>query len=79
MKWGRLTWPEDPPANLGEIGVRSHPALAEEIRRLNHALYSQIPGDWRGEAFWQAFEHAQKQRQQAEQVEQGRLEPLHRL
>ena len=79
LKWGRLTWPEDPPANLGEIGVRSHPALAEEIRRLNHALYSQIPGDWRGEAFWQAFEHAQKQRQQAEQVEQGRLEPLHRL
>jgi len=79
LKWGRLTWPEDPPANLGEIGVRSHPALAEEIRRLNHALYSQIPGDWRGEAFWQAFEHARKQRQQAGQVEQGRLEPLHRL
>jgi hypothetical protein len=79
LKWGRLTWPDDPPANLGEIGVRSHPALAEEIHRLNHALYSQRPGDWRGEAFWQAFEHAQKKRQHGGKAEQGRLEPLHRL
>jgi hypothetical protein len=79
LKWGRLTWPDDPPANLGEIGIRSHPALAEEIHRLNHALYSQRPGDWRGEAFWQAFEHAHKRHQRAGKAEQGRLEPLHRL
>jgi len=79
LRWGRLTWPANPPANLGEIGERSHPALAEEIRRLNQALYGNAPGEWRGDTLWQAFEHAAQQRRGKKREEEGRLEPLYRL
>lgn len=79
LHWGRLYWPDDPPASLGDIGRRSHPALAAEIHRLNHALYGNTREDWRGEAFWQAFEHAAAQGGEGKEKDEGRLEPLYRI
>jgi hypothetical protein len=77
LAWGRLYWSEDPPASLGEIGRRTHPALADEIRRLNRALYSRNGDEWQGEVFWQAFEHSLQQNSKSGDGDQGRLEPLY--
>lgn len=79
LAWGRLYWSEDPPSSLGEIGRRTHPALADEIRRLNRALYSRNGDEWHGEALWEAFEHSLHKNRKSGDADQGRLEPLYRI
>jgi hypothetical protein len=79
QQWGRLNWPEDPPANPLELGRRLDPRLEQAVRQLNDSLYSSRPGEWRGGEFWDLFEEVALKRKRGREGETGKLEPLHRL
>jgi hypothetical protein len=63
---------------LADIAGLAGDVLAEEIGRLNRALYGQAGEDWRGEGLWAAVEALQSQAGKAKDAPAG-LEPLYRL
>ena len=79
MQWGRMVWPERPPASIGEVANRCTESLAVEIRLLNNALYSRTGGDWRGQDLWRAFEQEIKKIQDRPVRDKGKLEPLFKI
>jgi hypothetical protein len=78
LAWGQAHWPQARPASLADIAGLAGDVLAEEIGRLNRALYGQAGEDWRGEGLWAAVEALQSQAGKAKDAPAG-LEPLYRL
>lgn len=79
MKWGKLAFRDQPPRSLGEIAARCPGPLADELHRLNAALYARPGSKWDGAALWQAFsQHAPSPGADA-RGQEGDLQPLFRL
>ncbi len=60
IKWGRARWPDDNVTGLHQLKVRAKSGeLAEELSRLDVALYADHGSDWQGWSLWQliAAEH----------------------
>ena len=79
LDWGHLTWPDQPPASIGDIAGRSSEALATELRLLNNALYSRSSGNWQGRELWAVFEHDLMMSEEKSETNQGKLEPLFKI
>ena len=79
MRWGRMAWPDRPPASLGEIANRCTDALAVELRLLNNALYSRTGSDWQGQELWRVFEQQLKRMDTRPEKNKGKLEPLFKI
>lgn len=76
LEWGKLQWPNSMPKTIGDIGERSSEPFREEIRRLNHALYSYESVVWEGEALWSVFEQSAAQETTTLKPTDDGLEPL---
>ena len=79
MQWGRMAWPDRPPASIGEVANRCTETLAVELRQLNNALYSRSGGTWQGQDLWRAFEQEIKRFQDRPEQNKGKLEPLFKI
>ncbi len=80
LQWGQLAWPANPPRSLGDISMRTSNEMAEEIRKLNDALYSMAGNDWTGASLAKVFTEESARAFAKEKVaEQGKLEPLYRI
>lgn len=79
LLWGRMTWPDRPPASIGEIANRCSETLAVEIRSLNNALYSRSVDNWQGRELWRAFELESKRMENRQVRDKGKLEPLFKI
>jgi hypothetical protein len=75
LNWAKGRWPNNPPANLADIGSRI-PALQPAITQLEQALYDSAESQWDGNVFWDQFK-AHRRDKQVEQSEiTTQLEPL---
>lgn len=79
LLWGRMQWPDRPPASIGDIAGRCPESLAVEIQALNNALYSRTVNDWQGRELWQAFEQENKRMKDRPVRDKGKLEPLFKI
>jgi hypothetical protein len=79
LRWGRMHWPDRPPASIGEVADRCGAPLAIEIRLLNNVLYGRNGGHWQGRDLWRAFEQELKARERKPEKRQGKLEPLFKI
>lgn len=79
ISWGRLHWPDRPPASIGEISNRSSKDLAIELNLLNNVLYSRDGSDWRGRDLWLAFQKELKTFEVKKEQDKGKLEPLFKI
>ena len=79
LLWGRLAWPDQPPASIGEIAKRCSEALAVEIRLLNNALYSRNADSWQGRDLWREFEKEVNRMKHKPVQDKGELEPLFKI
>lgn len=66
------------PASLAELAGLGDGGIAEEIARLNQALYGHDGGQWRGDGLWAALQASAKNRTRAgEERESAELRPLY--
>ena len=80
LHWARLVWPDSPPLNLGEIGRRTGPGMAQELQRLNDVLYSNGRKDWTADAFIEVFKNVSvDDADNRPRGMVGKLEPLYRI
>jgi len=79
LLWGRLAWPDLPPASIGEIANRCTDMLAVEIRLLNDALYSRNTDNWQGKELWREFEKEVNRIKVKPVQDRGKLEPLFKI
>lgn len=53
LEWARLRWPQEPGNGLYHLRERFGPGeLADELLRLDAALYAASPPDWQGRRLW---------------------------
>lgn len=78
LDWAKAIWPEQPPAGLGAIGIRSGGSLNDEIKWLNQYLYGKQTGDWSGQALWNAFSEYRKELGINRSADVFELEPLYK-
>lgn len=78
LDWGRLQFTADPPNSLGVLASRIEGELADEIRRLEAALYGPDAREWRGEALRRALEAAPPLAGETAGDEPDPLAPLYR-
>ena len=56
MKWAVLKWPQNPPRNLLELGLRlNNEALYDELKSIDRCIYSAPSQPWQGIKFWSQF------------------------
>lgn len=80
LQWGCVVWPDYPPRSLGDISLRTSNAMAEEVRKLNDALYGRTGKVWTGESLAQVFaSESVRTTEDKKPGEQGKLEPLYRI
>lgn len=79
LEWGRITWPEDPPASLGILANRCPEDLSLQIMRINEFLYSKNRTVWNGELLWNAFLAANRKPGKTVKTDTSDLEPLYKL
>ena len=79
LRWAKLVWPENSPANLADIGKRTGGKFYEELFRLNQVLYSANHGPWDGNNLFSAFSEAETTLVKTETGNTSGLEPLYRL
>ncbi|MCW8888346.1 MAG: BatD family protein [Gammaproteobacteria bacterium] len=49
LEWAEVVWQRDPPSNLTEMAERVDDEFAEQLERLNRAIYANDGGEWHGE------------------------------
>ncbi|MFQ5658916.1 MAG: BatD family protein [Gammaproteobacteria bacterium] len=79
LRWGKLVWSDNAPANIGDIGSRCGETLAREIRLLNNVLYNRKQTDWQGDRLWRLVADEQKEFSKKKKEKTGNLEPLYRI
>ena len=77
LAWAKLRWQHQAPLNLSAIAALSDARLAQEIERLNDALYARHASDWQGEALWQAVRNYRAVKTPPSQG--ATLEPLYKI
>ena len=77
INWARGRWPENPPANIGEIGKRLNRATQIEIEKLNQTLYASTSNNWQGNQLWQQLSAAAKTTAKKQQKQTEVLVPLY--
>lgn len=63
LTWGKTLYPEKDLNSLNDIGKHLGGAVADELNKLNQALYSHTVHDWHGQSLWdsiQAYNTGQK-------------------
>lgn len=55
LKWAAVTWPNEPPRNLGALKQRISTGV-DELQLLEQALYGVAGNSWCGEALWRVFD-----------------------
>jgi len=76
LEWGKLQWPDDAPRSIGEFAGRVSAPLADELRALSAASYSQNGGDWNGDALASAIRAISVIKQGREMAAEDPLPPL---
>lgn len=79
LVWGRMLWPENPPANLGALAKRCPEDLSRQLMRLNEFLYGRRQAGWNGELLWTAFLSTSRKSSQKKKPGNTNLEPLYKL
>lgn len=78
LDWAKGHWPEQPPANLAEIGQRLGLDVAQELTRLNHALYGANTQAWQADSLLEKLKRALKEnRQQKTNSDSNVIAPLY--
>ncbi len=77
INWARIYWPDNPPANLGEIGKRMGETIQIQIEQLNKALYGHDTRSWQGAALWREISKAAKTKSKTKSKDQSLLLPLY--
>ncbi|MCW8825393.1 MAG: BatD family protein [Gammaproteobacteria bacterium] len=49
LEWAEVVWQRDPPSNLTEMAESVDDEFAEQLERLNRAIYANDGGEWHGE------------------------------
>ncbi|HEX5126982.1 MAG TPA: BatD family protein [Rhodocyclaceae bacterium] len=55
LAWAGQRWPGHAPNSLTALARRCDPGLAEEIVKLDQALYAKASSSWKGDTLWQIF------------------------
>lgn len=76
LAWGKQQFAAD---NLDLIAQSCPGPLKDEIRLLNHCLYSAEQNSWKGQALWQAFSQFKTATKHQVKQKDEVLEPLYRL
>lgn len=53
LQWAAAFWPDDPPSNLSRLAARCPEPLQRQILKLDEALYSPDPVEWRDKPVWE--------------------------
>lgn len=77
LNWARRHWPDNPPANISEIGNRLNEATQQEIKHLNQALYGSASDNWQGSQLWQQLSVAEKTTTAKHRKKEDILVPLY--
>ncbi len=77
LGWAKAHWPDKPPTNLGDIGKRLGPDIAEKLKRLDSILYGSEQQSWQAEGLAQQIEIAVKSKAQAEDGKTSLIVPLY--
>lgn len=79
LAWGKVVWPDNAPAALGEISIRCGSVLDAAVESLNQRLYGENLGDWSGQPLWKAFSQIQNLGSVSERSDNFDLEPLYKI
>ncbi|MGD9096241.1 MAG: hypothetical protein PVJ58_10060, partial [Chromatiales bacterium] len=71
------TWPEDPPRTLGALAARFEGEAAEQVMRLDRALYAGQDSEWNGVGLLNAVKDAWKPGRKEKRADDDILEPLY--
>ncbi len=78
LDWGRQRWPEASITGLNQIGQHSASReLAEELKRLDAALYARQVDDWRGLRLWRLIARVNRSRRSPVKLPANALPPLY--
>ncbi len=75
LLWAKARWPDNPPANLVEVGKRL-PPLQEQIQQLEQILYKPSEKEWNGGLLWKQFKAHRRDTTSEEDQPENKLEPL---
>jgi len=76
LAWAKLRWHNNPPVSLTAMAGLCEPALANTLRELDRALYSQGKGSWLGEELWRIFSALKPEAVGKQAGKEEALEPL---
>lgn len=76
LQWAAASWPHDPPRNLGTLLQQLSTGI-NEIRALEHALYSATGEPWQGDALWRVFDQGLEIKHDTVPVDRAGLSPLY--
>ncbi len=60
LEWAGVIWPGDAPGNLTEMAAKVDSEFAQQLERLNRAIYASGGGEWHGDLWKMALDFRQK-------------------
>ena len=80
IQWGGEQWPEIINLGIDDISSRVSPAMQEELKQLNRALFAKENSTWQGETLWQEIEkHHKNGKKQPKNQGSENLVPLYEV